>query len=36
MKARDAGVFQSILIRRLTLSKPLPKRISKISFKNYQ
>lgn len=36
MKARDAGVFQSILIRRLTLSKSLPKRISKISFKNYQ
>ena len=36
MKARDAGVPQSVLIRRLTLGKPLPKRISKISLKTYQ
>ena len=36
MKARDAGVPQSVLIRRLTFGKPLPKRISKISLKTYQ
>ena len=36
MKAKDAGVPQSVLIRRLTLGKPLPKRISKISLKTYQ
>jgi hypothetical protein len=36
MKAIDAGVPQSVLIRRLTLGKPLPKRISKISLKTYQ
>ena len=36
MKARDAGVPQSVLIRRLTLGKPLPKIISKISLKTYQ
>ncbi|NJM21663.1 MAG: MobC family plasmid mobilization relaxosome protein [Richelia sp. RM2_1_2] len=36
MKANDAGVPQSVLIRRLTLGKPLPKRISKISLKTYQ
>ena len=36
MKSRDAGVSQSVLIRRLTLGKPLPKRISKISLKTYQ
>ena len=35
-KAIDAGVPQSVLIRRLTLGKPLPKRISKISLKTYQ
>ena len=36
MKAKDAGVPQSVLIRRLTLGKPLPKRMSKISLKTYQ
>lgn len=36
MKAKDAGVPQSVLIRCLTLGKPLPKRISKISLKTYQ
>jgi hypothetical protein len=36
MKAIDAGVPQSVLIRCLTLGKPLPKRISKISLKTYQ
>ena len=36
MKAKDAGVSASNLIRRLTFGKPLPKRMSKISLATYQ
>ncbi len=35
MKAKDAGMSGADLIRRLTFSKPLPKRISKISLATY-
>ncbi|MFL9457952.1 plasmid mobilization relaxosome protein MobC [Tolypothrix bouteillei VB521301_2] len=35
-KAKDAGVPASELMRRLTLSKPLPKRLSKIDLATYQ
>ncbi|MBD2774309.1 plasmid mobilization protein [Iningainema tapete] len=36
IKAKDAGMPASELIRRLTLGKPLPKRLSKISLATYQ
>ena len=36
IKATDAGMPASELIRRLTLGKPLPKRLSKISLATYQ
>ncbi|MEM7581700.1 MAG: MobC family plasmid mobilization relaxosome protein [Cyanobacteria bacterium P01_A01_bin.80] len=36
MKASDAGISASNLIRRLTFGKPLPKRMSKISLATYQ
>ncbi|MCP6760071.1 MAG: MobC family plasmid mobilization relaxosome protein [Fischerella sp. CENA71] len=36
MKAKDAGMSGADLIRRLTFTKPLPKRISKISLTTYQ
>lgn len=36
IKAQDAGMPASELIRRLTLGKPLPKRLSKISLATYQ
>ena len=36
IRAADAGMPASELIRRLTLGKPLPKRLSKISLATYQ
>ncbi|NMG09752.1 plasmid mobilization relaxosome protein MobC [Brasilonema sp. UFV-L1] len=35
IKAQDAGMPASELIRRLTLGKPLPKRLSKVSIATY-